>query len=78
MPTRSHVLDCLLSMAKTAQENRYIRPEVNETEVIDIHQGRHPVIEKQLPPGEAYVANDVKLDSEKKPDYHHHRSQHGR
>lgn len=58
-------LDCLLSMAKTAQENKYIRPEVNETEVIDIRQGRHPVIEKQLPPGEAYVANDVKLDSDK-------------
>ncbi|MDP4270036.1 MAG: DNA mismatch repair protein MutS [Bacteroidota bacterium] len=58
-------LDCLLSMAKAAQENRYIRPEVNETEVIEIKQGRHPVIEKQLPPGEAYVANDVKLDSDK-------------
>lgn len=58
-------LDCLLSMAKTAQENKYIRPEVNETEVIEIRQGRHPVIEKQLPPGEAYVANDVKLDSDK-------------
>ena len=58
-------LDCLLSLAKTAKENKYIRPEVNETEVIDIRQGRHPVIEKQLPPGEQYVANDLFLDSEK-------------
>ncbi|MDD2799624.1 MAG: DNA mismatch repair protein MutS [Bacteroidales bacterium] len=58
-------LDCLLSLAKTAKENKYIRPEVNETEVIDIRQGRHPVIEKQLPPGEQYVANDLLLDSEK-------------
>jgi DNA mismatch repair protein MutS len=58
-------LDCLLSLAKTAKANKYIRPEVNETEVIDIRQGRHPVIEKQLPPGEQYVANDLFLDSEK-------------
>lgn len=57
-------LDCLLSFAKTAESNRYIRPDVNDSEVIDIKLGRHPVIEKQLPLGEAYVANDVYLDSE--------------
>lgn len=58
-------LDCLLSFAKVAQINKYIRPDVNETEVIDIKSGRHPVIEKQLPPDESYVANDVYLDDEK-------------
>lgn len=58
-------LDCLLSFAKVAACNKYIRPEVDDSEVIDIREGRHPVIEKQLPPGEAYVANNVYLDSEK-------------
>lgn len=57
-------LDCLLSFALTAQENRYIRPVVDETDVIDIRQGRHPVIEQQLPVGERYVANDVFLDTQ--------------
>ncbi len=55
--------DCLLSFAKIAQENRYIRPEIDDTDVLDIKNGRHPVIEKQLPPDEPYVANDVYLDS---------------
>ncbi|MCD7973719.1 MAG: DNA mismatch repair protein MutS [Candidatus Azobacteroides sp.] len=58
-------LDCLLSFAKTAQENKYIRPELNDSLIIDIKQGRHPVIEKQLPIGEPYIANDVYLDSDK-------------
>ena len=58
-------LDCLLSFAKVAKENKYIRPQVDESEVIDIHAGRHPVIEKQMPPGEHYVANDVYLDEDK-------------
>lgn len=58
-------LDCLLSFAKAAERNRYIRPEVNESEVIDIKGGRHPVIEKQLPPDEPYIANDVYLDDKK-------------
>jgi len=57
-------LDCLLSFAMSAQENNYIRPVVDESDVIDIHQGRHPVIEKQLPIGERYVANDVFLDTD--------------
>ena len=57
-------LDCLLSFATTAMENRYIRPVVDESLVIDIKQGRHPVIERQLPIGEQYVPNDVYLDSE--------------
>ncbi|MDO5664606.1 MAG: DNA mismatch repair protein MutS [Bacteroidia bacterium] len=54
--------DCLLSFAKAAQENKYIRPEINESDAIDIKNGRHPVIEKQLPPDEPYIANDVYLD----------------
>ncbi len=57
-------LDCLLSFAKSAKENRYIRPVIDNSLVIDIKQGRHPVIEKQLPVGEQYIANDVYLDSE--------------
>ena len=57
-------LDCLLSFVKTAQENRYVRPEVNESLEIDIVEGRHPVIEKQLPPGEVYVSNSVRLDND--------------
>lgn len=57
-------LDCLLSFVKIAQENRYVRPEVNESLEIDIVEGRHPVIEKQLPPGEVYVSNSVRLDND--------------
>ena len=56
-------IDCLLSFAKAAQENKYVRAEVNDSLTIDIHQGRHPVIEKQLPLGESYIANDVYLDN---------------
>lgn len=55
-------LDCLLSFSKVSSENKYVRPEINDSDVIDIRQGRHPVIEKQLPIGESYVANDVFLD----------------
>ena len=58
-------MDCLLSMATVAADNKYIRPVVSTDSVLDIRQGRHPVIEKQLPPGEQYVPNDVELDSEK-------------
>ena len=58
-------LDCLLSAAKTAEENHYIRPQIDESNVIDIHQGRHPVIETQLPIDERYVPNDVMLDNER-------------
>ena len=57
-------LDCLLSFAKIAVENQYHKPEIQDSEVIDIKQGRHPVIEKQLPIDEEYVANDVYLDNE--------------
>ena len=57
-------LDCLLAFANVARENRYIRPVVDESDVIDIRQGRHPVIEKQLPIGEKYIANDVHLDTD--------------
>jgi len=57
-------LDCLLSFANVARENRYIRPIIEDNEVLDIRQGRHPVIEKQLPIGEKYIANDVMLDSD--------------
>ena len=57
-------LDCLLAFANVARENRYIRPVIEDSDVIDIRQGRHPVIEKQLPVGEKYIANDVLLDSD--------------
>ena len=56
-------LDCLLSFANVARENNYIRPIIEDNDVLDIRQGRHPVIEKQLPIGEKYIANDVMLDS---------------
>lgn len=57
-------LDCLLSFASVAKANKYIRPVVADDDILDIHQGRHPVIEKQLPLGEKYIANDVYLDTE--------------
>ena len=56
-------LDCLLSFANVVRENNYIRPVIEDNDVLDIRQGRHPVIEKQLPIGEKYIANDVMLDS---------------
>ena len=58
-------LDCLLSAAKTAEENHYVRPIIDASDVIDIKQGRHPVIETQLPLGEHYVPNDILLDNER-------------
>ena len=58
-------LDCLLSFAKTAEENRYVRPVIEDSDALDIRQGRHPVIETQLPPGEHYVPNDIQLDTER-------------
>ena len=57
-------LDCLLSFAPAARENNYIRPVIADDDVLEIRQGRHPVIEKQLPIGEKYIANDVMLDSQ--------------
>ena len=57
-------IDCLLSFAKTAQENHYIRPDVNDSFTIDIKEGRHPVIERQMPPGESYISNSVMLDND--------------
>ena len=57
-------LDCLLSFATTAAENHYIRPVVDDSTEIDIRQGRHPVIECQMPIGERYIANDVRLDTQ--------------
>ncbi len=58
-------LDCLLSFAKAAEEHRYVRPQIDSSDVIDIRKGRHPVIETQLPVGESYVPNDIELDSER-------------
>ena len=58
-------LDCLLSMAKTAEEHHYVRPQVSPGDVIDIRQGRHPVIETQLPLGEHYIPNDILLDADR-------------
>lgn len=57
-------LDCLLSFAEVSIENKYSRPEINEDYALQIKGGRHPVIEKQLPPGEKYITNDVYLDDE--------------
>ena len=58
-------LDCLLSFAKAAEQNGYVRPTIDGSNAIDIGQGRHPVIETQLPIGEQYVPNDIELDAEK-------------
>jgi len=55
-------IDCLLSFAQLALRNNYIRPNINSDKVIDIKEGRHPVIESQLPVGESYIPNDVFLD----------------
>ena len=58
-------IDTLISFAEVSLNNHYNRPEVNDSDCIDIRAGRHPVIEKQLPPGEEYIANDVYLDNSK-------------
>ena len=58
-------LDCLMSFAKLAKSNNYVRPSINASKVIDIKNGRHPVIEQNLPIGEEYIANDVFLDEDK-------------
>ncbi|MGF1587556.1 MAG: DNA mismatch repair protein MutS [Bacteroidales bacterium] len=58
-------IDCLISFTQLALENKYCKPEVNDSKIIDIKSGRHPVIEKQLPHGDEYIANDVYLDDEK-------------
>lgn len=58
-------LDCLLSFATIAQKNNYVRPHLFENDILDIKDGRHPVIEKQLPVGEEYIANDIYLDNQK-------------
>ena len=57
-------LDCLLAFAKAADEHGYVRPDIGDDTLLDIHQGRHPVIETQLPVGESYVPNDIHLDSD--------------
>lgn len=57
-------LDCLLSFAKVAQKNHYHRPEIDDSTILDIREGRHPVIETQLPIGEPYIPNDIYLDNE--------------
>jgi DNA mismatch repair protein MutS len=57
-------LDCLLSFARVAVSNRYVRPVMNDSYRIDIRQGRHPVIERNMPAGEDYIANDVQLDND--------------
>jgi DNA mismatch repair protein MutS len=57
-------LDCLLSYSKVAEKNYYVKPHLDESHVLDIKDGRHPVIEKGMPPGEAYIANDIYLDNE--------------
>ncbi|MDE6451568.1 MAG: DNA mismatch repair protein MutS, partial [Odoribacter sp.] len=58
-------IDVMISFAEVSVENHYCRPEINDSDVIDIREGRHPVIEKQLPPGEEYISNNVYLDNRK-------------
>ena len=58
------VIDCLACFARVARENRYTKPLIEESDIIDIEAGRHPVIEKQLPPDESYIPNDIRLDSQ--------------
>ncbi|MHB2149048.1 DNA mismatch repair protein MutS [Calditrichota bacterium LG25] len=55
-------LDCFLSLAQAAIENNYVRPEIDDGRVLEIREGRHPVVEKTLPPGEDFIANDAYLD----------------
>ncbi|MEO1013112.1 MAG: DNA mismatch repair protein MutS [Bacteroidota bacterium] len=57
-------LDCLGGLAQLAQENRYVRPQINDSTELEIREGRHPVIEKQLPLGEAYITNTITLNRE--------------
>jgi len=57
-------LDCLLSYAKVSRERKYVRPVVDESNIIDIHEGRHPVIETQMAPGDSYISNNVLIDSD--------------
>jgi len=57
-------LDCLLSFARAAKANRYVKPQMNDSYILEIKNGRHPVIEKHLPSGEEYIANDVMLDND--------------
>jgi DNA mismatch repair protein MutS len=57
-------LDCLLSYAKVARERKYVRPVVDDSNIIDIHEGRHPVIETQMAPGDSYISNNVLIDSD--------------
>ena len=57
-------LDCLLSFASVARERKYVRPVVDDSNVIDIHEGRHPVIETQMAPGDSYISNNVLIDSD--------------
>jgi len=57
-------LDCMLSFAKVAEQYRYVRPVIEDSDVLEIKKGRHPVIEQQLPPGEPYIPNDIYLDSD--------------
>ena len=58
-------LDCLLSFADVSLKNKYVRPEINDSYILEICNGRHPVIEQQLPVGEEYVPNDIYLDNQK-------------
>ncbi len=67
----------LLNFADIAIKNYYVKPELNESRVIDIKGGRHPVIEKTLPVGEDYITNDVFLDSESQQIINHYRTQYG-
>ena len=66
----------LASLALVAERNNYVRPKINEKGVIDIKDGRHPVVEKMIP-NDMFIANDTYLNDKKEPDFHHHRTEHG-
>ena len=70
-------LDVLLNFATISIKNYYVKPEMNDSRVIDIKGGRHPVIEKNLPLGEEYITNDVYLDSGNAADHYHYRAKYG-
>jgi DNA mismatch repair protein MutS len=67
-------IDCLLSFARVAKSNNYCKPKIADTESLEIKDGRHPVVEKQLPVGEPYVPNDIYLGQRKPTDHDHNRA----
>ena len=70
-------IDALASLALVAEQNNYVRPKINEKGVIDIKEGRHPVVEKMIP-NDMFISNDTYLNDKKEPDRNYNRTEHGR